>query len=55
MQVPTDPGALHVSHARPQMTLQQTPSLQLPEPHCAADWHGVPLACPVEQTPPLQL
>ena len=43
MQVPTLPGMLQVPHLS-QLTLQQTPSLQVPEKHCVLRVQAWPLS-----------
>jgi hypothetical protein len=42
-QVPTEPAASQASHCPPQAWLQQTPSVQLPLPHCPAEPQAWPL------------
>ena len=43
MHVPSLPGMLHVPHLS-QLTLQQTPSLQVPEKHCVLRVQAWPMS-----------
>ncbi|MGZ3456155.1 MAG: hypothetical protein ACXVEF_41505 [Polyangiales bacterium] len=47
-------AAVHASQGPPQLELQQTPSTQLPLPHCEPALHAFPFPSFAIQTPPLQ-